>query len=95
MNKFLIVCFTATSLCSFASAANAAPTQGASQPINVSTTMPPQSNDMPYMLAKLQNQIQMLQTEVQALDKLEGQAPEDSQYIFDANPGDAPFPAGG
>ncbi len=99
MKKLLIVCFVTTSFYGFAAAANAAPTQGTSQPINVSATTPPQNGDMPYMLAKLQNEIQVLQTEVQTLGNLEGQAPGDSRYIFDAepppNPDGAPIPSGG
>lgn len=67
--------------------------------INMSASVLPQSGYSPYMLAKLQNQIQMLQTELQTLGSLKGQTPGGPRYVFDAEPpsdfNGSPVPTGG
>ena len=84
MNKFSIACFAAISLCGFVAKANASPVQNPAQPITVAANATQPSADVPYMLAKLHGDIQMLQTEVQTLGSLEGQAQGSSQYFFAA-----------
>jgi hypothetical protein len=99
VNRFLIACFAATSYCSLAATADATPVQNVSQPNAVVANTTQHNNSMPSMLAALQNEIQMLRTDVQTLGNLEGHAPGDPSYAFAAepppNPGDAPIPSGG
>ncbi len=87
MKRFLIASMVVGSFYGLAATADAAPVQqDVARPINVPASVLPQSGDTPYMLAKLYNEIQMLQAEVQRLGSLEGQVPSDSRYIFDAEP---------
>ncbi len=93
MKTFLIACFAATSLCSLASVANASPVQNPGQPITVAANSTP--SDAPYMFAKLHDDIQMLQTEIQALGTMEGQTHGNSRYIFAAMPNSSTDSVGG
>jgi hypothetical protein len=99
MNRFLIACFAATGYCGLAATAHANPVQNASQPISVTANTTQQNGGMPYMLSELQNEIRMLQTNVQTLSSLEGQAPENPRYVISAapppNPDSALIPSGG
>ncbi len=95
MKKFLITCFAATSFLGVAVAANASPVQNPTQPITVAANNVQPSADAPYMLAKLHEDIQMLQAEVQALGNMEGTAHGNSQYVFDAMPDGSTDSTGG
>lgn len=90
MNKALITCFVAAGLCGSAHAATWQQQQQTLQPITVTA-----SGGMSYELAKLENEIQMLQTEVRTLGTLEGQAAGDSHYVFSAGPEGSPVSTGG
>jgi hypothetical protein len=58
-----------------------------------------QNGGMPYMLSELQNEIQMLQTELRTLNSLEGKASGNPRYAISAEPpsipGGALIPSGG
>jgi hypothetical protein len=95
VKNFLIACFAATSLLGFATGAGASPVQNPSQPITVAANATQPDAEVPYMLAKLHEDIQMLQTEVQTLGSLEGQAHGSSQYFFSAAPNGSTDSVGG
>lgn len=95
MKKFLITCFTATSLCGVAVAANASPVQNPAQLVTLAANNVQPSADAPYMLAKLHEDIQMLEAEVQTLGNMEGPAHANSQYVFAAAPNGSTDSVGG
>lgn len=96
MQRLLIACLSATFFAGIA-AAHAAPAPDAPQPVGVRTaTLQP--DDLPYMLARLREDIRMLRTEVQSLGGSEGQSADGAYYLSAGpapNPGGAPIPSGG
>jgi hypothetical protein len=99
MNKLMTTCFAAVALSGHIVTANAAALNGTMQVTPVAISPASTTSDLPYIVAKLQGDVQTLQTEVQDLQRREGQDPRDSQYIFSAAPppnaDGAPIPSGG
>ncbi len=87
MHKFTVACLAALGLGGFAVAADAQ-----TKPIQNT------SDDQPYVIAKLQNQMHSLQEQIQAIQISNGQQPGDSIAMFSAEPlpnhDGAPIPNG-
>jgi hypothetical protein len=82
MNKLMIACFAAAGLCGHLITANAATLENTTPvpPVTSSTTN--RTIDLPYILAKLQGDVQTLQSEVQKLQSQKSQDPADPPESF-------------
>ena|ERR1700722_5438834 len=97
--KLMIACVAAAGLCGLAATAYAAPTDSTTPAASIANNTANTIADLPYTLAKLQGEIQSLQTEVHNLQGLESQDASDPQYTFSVvpppNPDGSPIPSGG
>jgi hypothetical protein len=93
MNKILIACIAATCFGGLAQAATPQTYPESMQPVIVT------GEDITYKVAKLQGEVQTLQTEMQGLSSTVGQVPGDPSYAFSATPlpnsDNSPIPTGG
>ena len=99
MKKLLLACFSTVGFCGFLATANAATLNVTTPTTAVSTITAGSPSDLPYMLAKAQGRIQVLQNEVHNLDTQVTSNGTDPQYFFSVAPppnaDGSPIPTGG
>ena len=86
MHKLMITCFAAAGLYSHFVTANAAMLDSTTPAAPAASSTTSTAADLPYVLAKLQGDVQTLQSEVQNLQSLESQDPTDPQDMFSVAP---------
>lgn len=98
MNKLMIAFFAAAGLCGHLITANAATLDSTTPATPAVSGTTSTTADLPYVVAKLQGDVQTLQGEVQNLQSRESQDPADPQDMFSVAPppnhDGAPIPNG-